>query len=81
MSDDQFTKLFQYVEKRFSDMDTKFEEVRQDQADVRAAIAELSSQVRDYHNETLILTHQVDRLREAIIQIAKETGVKLAVNL
>jgi hypothetical protein len=61
MSEDQFAKLFQYVEKRFTDMDARFEEVRRDQADIRAAIAELSSQVRDYHNETLILTHQVDR--------------------
>jgi uncharacterized coiled-coil DUF342 family protein len=81
MSEDQFTKLFKYIEEFRADVDNRFEEVRRDQADIRAAIAELSAQVRDYHNETLILTRQVDRLREAILQIAKETGVKLEVSL
>ena len=47
MSDDQFTKLFRYVERRF-------DEARQDGADIRGAIGALSAQVRDYHNESLL---------------------------
>ena len=53
MSEDQFTKLFKYMEKRFADVDDKFEEARKDRQDIRGAI----------------------------LQIAKETGVKLQVEL
>ena len=51
MNDDQFTKLFKYVEKRFDGMDEKFTLAQEDSADIRGAIGELSAQVRDYHNE------------------------------
>ncbi len=81
MSDDQFTKLFKYVEKRFNTTDSKFEEARLDRADIRMAIAELSAQVRDYHNEMKFMSHQLDKLRDAILQIAQETGIKLKVEI
>lgn len=81
MSDDQFTKLFKYVEKRFDDMNKKFEEASADRADIRGAIGELSAQVRNYHNEMIITSHQMDKLRDAILQIAQETGVKLNVEI
>ena len=38
-------------------------------------IAELSAQVRDYHNEMKFVSHQIDKLRDAILQIAQETGI------
>lgn len=81
MSEDQFTKLFKYMEKRFDLVDEKFEEAATDRADIRGAIAELSAQVRDYHNEMKFMSHQMDKLRDAILQIAKETGVKLSVEI
>ena len=43
MSDDQITKLFKYVEKRFDAIDKKFDESAHDRADIRAAIGELSA--------------------------------------
>lgn len=81
MSDDQFTKLFKYVEKRFDEMDKRFQEAAHDRTDIQGAVAELSAQIRDYHNETMFMSHQIDRLREAILQIAKATGVKLEVEI
>jgi uncharacterized coiled-coil DUF342 family protein len=81
MSDDQFTKLFKYIEEFRADVDKKFEEASTDRADIRGAIGELSAQVRDYHNEMTVVSHQIDRLRDAILQIAQETGVKLSVEL
>lgn len=81
MSEDQFTKLFKYVQEFRSDVDKRFERVDQQFADIRGAIAELSAQIRDYHHEMVILSHQVDKMREAIKQIAQETGVKLKVEL
>ena len=81
MSEDLFTKLFKFVEKRFDEMNEKFEEASKDRADIRGAIGELSAQVRDYHNEMKFMSHQMDKLRDAILQIAKETGVKLSVEI
>lgn len=81
MNDEQFTRLFKYIEKRFNEVDKKFETAAIDRADIRGAIAELSAQVRDYHNEMKFMSHQLDKLRDAILQIAKEVGVKLKVEI
>jgi uncharacterized coiled-coil DUF342 family protein len=81
MSDDQFMKLFKYIEEFRGEVKERFDENSREHADSRGAVAELSAQVRDYHHEMVILPHQVDRMREAIKQIARETGVKLSVEL
>lgn len=60
MNDEQFTRLFKYIEKRFNEVDKKFETAAMDRADIRGAIAELSAQVRDYHNEMKFMSHQLD---------------------
>ena len=60
MIDDQFTKLFKYIEDFRLDVDKKFDEASKDRADIRGAIGELSAQVRDYHNEMTITSHQMD---------------------
>jgi uncharacterized coiled-coil DUF342 family protein len=54
MSDDQFTKLFNYVEEFRKDVNKRFEEAKDDRADIRGAIAELSAQVRDYHDDVYV---------------------------
>ena len=51
MSNDQFAKLFKYIEQWFDSVNEKFEAMSRDQADIRGAIGELSAQVRDYHDE------------------------------
>lgn len=81
MSEDQFSRLFNYMQKRFDEVDKRFDEAAEDRADIRGAVAELAAQIRDYHHEMVMFTHQVDRMREAIKQIARETGVKLSVEL
>jgi hypothetical protein len=81
MSEDQFTKLFKYIEEFRADVNKRFEDASTDRADIRGAIAELSAQVRDYHNETKFMSHQIDKLRDAILQIAQETGIKLKVEI
>jgi len=81
MSDDQFTKLFKYVQEFRTDVNKQFEKARVDRADIRGAIGELSAQVRDYHNEMTVTSHLLDKLRNAILQIAQETGIKLDVEI
>lgn len=81
MSDDQFTKLFKYMEKRFDEVDKRFD--RQDKRldDLVGTIADLAAQIRDFTAELSAQSRQMDRLREAILQIAKETGIKLQADL
>ncbi len=79
MSEDQFTKLLKYVQEMRSEMNGRFDEAQRDREDIRAAVGELAAQVRDYHNESIFLGRHVDKLTEAIKQIAAETGIKLKV--
>lgn len=56
MSDDQFTRLFKYMEKKFGEIDKRFEKMSKDIADVRASVGDISVRVEDYHHEVLALT-------------------------
>ena len=77
MSSDEFDKIFKYMESFRRDVDKNFELVRADIRENKMAIAELAGQIRDYHEEMIMLGRKVDRLERWIHQIAKETGVKL----
>lgn len=79
-TDDQFEKLFKYMEKRFDAVDKNFEQVRADIRENTLAIAELSGQIRDYHMEMIMLARKVDRMERWIHEIAKQTGVKLSLD-
>jgi chromosome segregation ATPase len=77
MSDDQFTRLFKYMQKRFDNVDKQLEKNEHEHADMRGSMAELSAEVRDYRNEVLVMGHQVSQHAGAIAQLATATGVKL----
>ncbi len=81
MSDDQFTKLYKYMQEFRGEFKQHQEDSKHELADIRGAIAELGAQIREYHQEMIMFSRQVDRLREAIKQIAAETGVKLKVEI
>jgi len=78
MSDDQFTKLFRYMQR-------EFKAVRQDIAAVRTGADEYANNVdafakqnETYMQELLALGHIVDRHDSWIHQVAKASGVKLS---
>ncbi len=77
MSEDQFTKLFKHMENGFYSIEKRFDMVDSEIADVRGAVAELGGQIRDYHQELVMMGRKMDRLERFINQIAQETGVKL----
>lgn len=77
MSEDQFTELFKYMEGRFDAVDKRFDAVDTEIADLKGAVAELGGQLRDYHQEMIMLARKVDRMERWIHQIAKQTGVEL----
>lgn len=78
MSEDQFTKLFKYMEKRFDHVDRQFNVQDKKIDDLSGAVAELAGQIRDYHQEMILLARKVDRMERWIHEIAKQTGVKLS---
>lgn len=77
MAQDEFTKLFTYMQKEFSVVNSKIDKQNGRFDEVLGAIAELAADVKTYHQELLVLGHKVDRLERWIHQIAQETGVKL----
>ena len=77
MSEDQFTKLFKYMGKRFDAVEKRFDMQDEKIEDLRGAVAELGGQLRDYHQEMIMLARKVDRMERWIHQIAKQTGVEL----
>jgi hypothetical protein len=64
-------KEFALVHKKLEDHDTRFD-------DVIGAVAELGGQIKDYHQEMLMLARKVDRMEQWIHEIAEKTGVKLS---
>ena len=77
MNQDEFTKLFKYMQDMREEINGRFTTHDKRFDDVTAAVAELGGQLRDYHQELLMMAHKVDRLERWINQIAAETGVKL----
>lgn len=78
MSQDEFTKLFKYIEKRFDAVDSRFDAQDAKIDNLTGAIADLGGQIRDYHQEMILLARKVDRMERWIHEIAKQTGVKLS---
>lgn len=78
MTHDEFTKLFNYMQERFDKVDKRFEAAEKDRANIRGAITELGGQLKDYHQELLMLSHKVDRMERWIHEIAQKTGVTLS---
>lgn len=48
MSEDQFTKLFKYMEKRFDGVEQRLEKEHEEHTEIKGAIADLGAQIRDY---------------------------------
>ena len=69
------------MEQRFDSVDKRFDEQDKKISDIYDAIDGLAKLITEYHQEMVMLTRQVDRMKEAIKQIAQETGVKLKFEL
>lgn len=79
MSQDEFTKLFTFVQKEFKKVNDRLEQTatKEELDRLTAAVDAHTKKVDDYHQEMLMLAHKVDRLEKWINQIAAKTGVKL----
>jgi len=79
MNDDQFTKLFKYVETRFSDMEKRFDQMAtQDSVDrLAASVDSLIGYYKDQQDEQAARDLQWQRLIEWAREVSKKTGVPL----
>lgn len=79
MAEDEFTKLFKYMQKEFKQINNRLEQTatKGELDRLTNAIDAFAKQNETYMQEMLALSHKVDRLERWIMKIAEETGVKL----
>ena len=82
MSDDQFTKLFRYMQDFHKDVDVQFGETKQEIDHLRSSIDAYAGKIDNYALEMVALDHKIQRLEKYIQVLAKKTGVDLeAINI
>jgi hypothetical protein len=79
MSQDEFTKLFKYMQDEFAKINSRLDETAtKNQVEVLTSTVDgLAGLIRDYQQEMLMIGHKVDRLEQWILKVAEATGVKL----
>jgi septal ring factor EnvC (AmiA/AmiB activator) len=78
MSQDEFTKLFKYMEKKFGGIDKRFDKVEGDIRDLKLEMAEFGGQIKDVREELAALSHNDTRQNRWIQELADHTGAKLS---
>ncbi|MGD0284571.1 MAG: hypothetical protein ABSB12_03185 [Candidatus Saccharimonadales bacterium] len=79
MSEDEFTKLYKYMQNEFKKVNTRFDGVELRIDHLSNAVDAYAKEVETYMQEMLALAHKVDRLEQWILKVAEATGVKLTV--
>lgn len=79
MKDDQFTKLFRYMEKRFDEIDKRLDTMatKDDISKVYDILDQHTAMLEDLTAETAALKFSDDRQTCQIEHIARQTGVDL----
>lgn len=79
MSEDQFIKLFKYVEKRFGDMDQRFDETASQSSldSLTRTIDKFFKRLDDFEIEQAARDHQFDQLLAWARKVSKKTGIPL----
>lgn len=79
MSQDEFTKLYKYMQDEFKSTNSRLDETStKNQVDkLINTVDGLAGLTKDYQQEMLMTANKVDRLEQWILKIAEATGVKL----
>ncbi len=82
MSDTNFQPIFDYIDQNSQKLKTELKEeilseVRNEIGDLKTSIANLSVQVKNYHEEMLVSGHRIDRLEEWAKQVGNKVGVPI----
>jgi len=78
MSEDQFTKLFKYMEKGFENVDKRFEAVDKRFDTLTILIDGYAGKIDTYAQEMAFMDHKINRLEKYIQVLADKAGVDLS---
>ena len=73
MTEDQFTKLFKYMQGEFATVREEIQGVRQDVNEVRTIVDGIAGTLKNFEQEQTIINHQVDGKLD---QLSDATGIK-----
>ena len=77
MKNDEFDKLFKYMEKRFDAVDDRLDRVDKRFDDLEKVVDGYARRADTYYQEMAALNAKVNRLEKWIEAVAKKTGVDL----
>lgn len=82
MSEDEFTKLFKYMQVEFKKVHDQLDQTatKEELNRLTNAVDAYAKQSETYMQEMLALGNKVDRLEQWILKVAEATGVKLTAN-
>lgn len=79
MDDDQFTKLFSYMEEKFTSVEKKLDQ-KADKSDVERILNTVdgyAAKLDTYASEMAAMQHKIDRLEKYIQVLAQKANVDL----
>lgn len=76
MSQDEFTRLFNYVVQRFDEMEARFDKVDKQFGDVHAHFDELYAKQDVDDTERLVMTKQLNQHGDWIEQAGEKIGLR-----
>lgn len=79
MSEDQFTKLFKYLGKRFDKVDSQFSDAKTEINQIFNKLDSIEKQLEITEDERLVMGHQLERLDRWVHEVADKIGHKLTV--
>lgn len=77
MSEDQFTKMFKYMQKGFADVDKRFDLVDKRFDDLTRVIDGYAGKIDTYAQEMAFMDHKISRLEKYIQVLADNAGIDL----
>lgn len=78
MSDINFQPIFDYIDQAITPLREDIAALQSDMTDLKGSVANLSAQVKKYHEEMLVSGHRIDRLEEWAKQVGSKVGVPIA---
>ena len=77
MNDDQMTKLFKYMDDKFSVVDKRFDEMDHKFDQLQSAVDAYAKKADTYYQEMAAMDHKIRRLEKYIEALADKTGLDL----
>ncbi|HYF04972.1 MAG TPA: hypothetical protein VEA59_02260 [Patescibacteria group bacterium] len=78
METKDYQVIFDYIDEALKRQNEHVQEiVRNELVEIKGAIADLAGQIKTYHEEMIVMRHQMDRYDRWFKQIAQKVGITL----